>query len=773
MNSENRFNLIVSAIAIFVLGMLGINSEVHNDEVMRIVSILAIPISALMLYFGLPKNNRKNSSNPIGMSNKNTNEINGSNSTQSAKKAENNPVIIISHNDNKDSNTSSIHDNDSINTRKESYFDENGYDKNGFDKYGWNRDEWNKDGINKFTGTKYNRFGFDQNNWNSKGVYFSTYSKFNSFNEDKDGFNLDGWDKNAINKYTSTLFDKAGYNLSGFNKDGWTKDAKKTKTFLDKYVGYNIHGFDKLGLTKEKSYIIEKYDKLIHFIYKNDYEASYVYARNLFENIFKDVHLEYFKTKAPEELLQTIEKIYSEMHMEEVLVNLDAIKNVIFIANDVIHNNKVAPVNDDFVKLQHLAQIMITGFYNKFIWNKEGFNSYGIHKITGSIYNPKGYDMQGYSMNGYDHEGFDKNGYDIHMFNREGFSIEGFDREGYDKYGFDNEGYNKDGWNKDGINKYTQTPLGRDGLDRYGYDKNGWNKDELHRDTFSEFDSENYNKYGFHFTGIHRKTKTKFDENGYNIFGFNQQGFNYLGFNKNGLYKDLITFRNDSLMDAVQVRNALKTFDAIIAQKSTEISIYDVADDNIGWMAKQVRHSANGIIHESTDKLDYDMIKKLSIAFSKNYGEIDTNMEIFDSSGWSNEDHNKYTKSKFNLNGYDREGYDKDGWSLDGINKTTLTEFDIYGFNRNGLNKNNFDKDGYHITGFNVRGYDKNGYDKNGYNSAGVNKNNCDRLGRRIDPQTSLMINMYYHNINKNATEESINEEYMEMEELFKELENL
>ena len=44
-------------------------------------------------------------------------------------------------------------------------------------------------------------------------------------------------------------------------------------------------------------------------------------------------------------------------------------------------------------------------------WDRHGFDSYGVHRETGSLYDPDGFDKYGYDREGYDREGFDFQGY--------------------------------------------------------------------------------------------------------------------------------------------------------------------------------------------------------------------------------------------------------------------------------------------------------------------------------------------------------------------------
>ena len=74
-------------------------------------------------------------------------------------------------------------------------------------------------------------------------------------------------------------------------------------------------------------------------------------------------------------------------------------------------------------------------------YDDNGFDCHGIHRATGTKYDPDGYDYEGYDADGYDSSGYDSDGYDR----------EGYDSNGYDSDGYDRDGYNEDGFDADGI----------------------------------------------------------------------------------------------------------------------------------------------------------------------------------------------------------------------------------------------------------------------------------------------------------------------------------
>ncbi len=68
--------------------------------------------------------------------------------------------------------------------------------------------------------------------------------------------------------------------------------------------------------------------------------------------------------------------------------------------------------------------------------NNSIFDANGIHKVTGTCYDEKGYSEDFYyDEDGYDEDGYDKDGYDKDGYDRMGYDRDGYDRDGYDCYG--------------------------------------------------------------------------------------------------------------------------------------------------------------------------------------------------------------------------------------------------------------------------------------------------------------------------------------------------
>lgn len=97
------------------------------------------------------------------------------------------------------------------------------------------------------------------------------------------------------------------------------------------------------------------------------------------------------------------------------------------------------------------------------------WNHAGIHRSTGTAFDPEGFNRKGYDSEGYNRSGYNRAGYDRSGFNAEGYDGEGYNRKGYNRFGLDRQGFDAAGWNQKGtLNKHTGKPYDRNGLDLNG-----------------------------------------------------------------------------------------------------------------------------------------------------------------------------------------------------------------------------------------------------------------------------------------------------------------
>lgn len=155
--------------------------------------------------------------------------------------------------------------------------------------------------------------------------------------------------------------------------------------------------------------------------------------------------------------------------------------------------------------------ILLIGCTN---FDTRGFSSEGVHRITKTIYDEKGFNKNGFDKDGYDEKGFnnlgvnkdgyDKNGYDKEGYDKEGFNTQGYTRDGYDRLGYDKNGYDKRGYDKfkRDVNGYSEAQLNLfkkfslEPIDSFNLVINQMKEsDNYVQQTRSEFESiEDYNK---------------------------------------------------------------------------------------------------------------------------------------------------------------------------------------------------------------------------------------------------------------------------------------
>ena len=142
-------------------------------------------------------------------------------------------------------------------------------------------------------------------------------------------------------------------------------------------------------------------------------------------------------------------------------------------------------------------------YFNQDGFDEYGFNKDGIHKVTGTEYDERGFTRKGILKRKWIHR------------------VTGteFDEHGFDKYGFDEDGdhrktrrkFDEYGFNRNGIHRVTGTKFDEHGFDRDGFDEDG-------------FDKYGFDEGGFDRDGIHKKTGTKYDQRGFDRDGYHRDG---------------------------------------------------------------------------------------------------------------------------------------------------------------------------------------------------------------------------------------------------------
>lgn len=376
------------------------------------------------------------------------------------------------------------------------------------------------------------------------------------------------FDNNNFNDYgynnkTKTIFNEDGYSCNNVNIDDYKHKFKKKKLDLR-----GLFGFDKFGYTKDYYGFTLKYDRFIQYYKDNDIDAYVLYARNILDDIFKNIILIlYGNHQNLKSLRENIEYIYEGKDTYPVAKKLEFSKNkllrFISYANKIVHDENINYSIDKEEIIEIVNYFM--DYFRNFNFSKEenkGFNSFGIFRFTKSLYDENGKNIYGEEEDSYL---FDENGY-----NKKGYDIYGFDNKGFNEYGFNRE-------NKNINNSY----FDEDGFDIDGYNRYAFNINSIHKVTKTNYDNEGYDINGFNKEYIHKKTKNKFNEYGFTFYGE---------------YKTIINYKLDPLIDAISIRKMLKEF------KRIDPNLFDDGgiDESLSFrFAKNIRHIVNNIIHES------------------------------------------------------------------------------------------------------------------------------------------------------------------------------
>ena len=106
-------------------------------------------------------------------------------------------------------------------------------------------------------------------------------------------------------------------------------------------------------------------------------------------------------------------------------------------------------------------------------YNEQGWDWNGINRYTLTKYDLDGYDEHGFDENNLDREGYDPRGYNKDGVDREGYNMGGWKDGIHRKTGtnFNPKGFDENGFDRDGFNKY--------GINADGYHKNGMVDDDV------------------------------------------------------------------------------------------------------------------------------------------------------------------------------------------------------------------------------------------------------------------------------------------------------
>jgi hypothetical protein len=332
----------------------------------------------------------------------------------------------------------------------------------------------------------------------TKSVYPSRtpierYDLFATTFEDSTGLNRFGFNAEGMHSETGTSIDPKGFDFTGWSEDGWhftgwSKENinRDTGTAYDKR-GYDINGIDAEGLSR------------------GGVDSEGFNRAGLDNNGFdrNGVH--------------SVTGTHYNQH------GLDA---------DGYDERGFEGDYDNATHGQHSWNRFSERDYLRSIGSMNTWNAdIPLHKATGTIYAPDGFNFFGFDADGYDRAGFDRIGEDgTHIgYNRDGYNPKGFDVNGYNKQGFSAHGYDRAGFNAEGKHVITGTvwsPEGIHAVTRTSFDEQGYSIDGEDK---SGYDSTGYNRKGFNADRIHKVTGTHYDSNGRTEGGLNARGFHMNG----------------------------------------------------------------------------------------------------------------------------------------------------------------------------------------------------------------------------------------------------
>jgi hypothetical protein len=294
-------------------------------------------------------------------------------------------------------------------------------------------------------------------------------------------------------------------------------------------------------------------------------------------------------------------------------------------------------------------------------FDENGFNKNHIHKETGTEWDENGYDDGGYNVSGFNIDGF-------HLRTRTKLNLSGFDKDGeYFTLVRSITDGTTDGYDKDGIFKSTGTEYHKDGYDIAGYDREGYDREGY---DISRYDKNGYNKEGYDKNGIFESTGTSYARDGYNVDGVDKEGYDRAGYNREGYDRDG----------------------------------YDIAG-----------YDKSGYNKDGYDREGYDIAGYDKYGYKDGYNKFGFNKDGYNREG--------YDREGYDIAGYYKDGYNKEGYDKEGIFESTGTKYDKDGYDKDGYNNNGYNRDGiFESTGtkYGPDGYDKYGYNRDGYNRDGI-----------------------------------------------------
>ena len=618
-------------------------------------------------------------------------------------------------------------DRQGINTKTNTFLDENGFDVNGI--Y-WKKDDngvyictnseydekgRNCYGINKYdfgeNGTAYERIQRENGIW----IYIARKNQYNKYGfdsslkyEGKSDCNPFGFNADKICVKTGELVDERHFNIDHFycvkdENGNWVSTGKLLdeggfdyRGFYDGKIGasldpegYNCYGFDRHHFNRNHMFVDENGNESIVNQYGFGYDG-YIYE--------KDENGVYVKTdkkrdKDGFDIDGFDECFYDREHLYMGREEYDP------YGFNYLHIHKNTGTNLDV----HGFDYRMIHFKTKDVVDERHFNINGFFYIkdengqwkkTRRKLDDRKFDIDGNYLgkpgSKYDDQGYDCHGLDSNGFNESHMYV---DKDGNEsvvnEFGFGYDGYIYE-QDENGVYVKTNKKRDKDGFNFYGYDKYEFKRNHLYRGR------EQYNPYGFDYRYIHKDTHEKFDIHGFYIDGIHRKTgkkYNEKFFDRDGYF-----YKKGPDGEYHKTNSKLNDRDFTMDGRYKDTEYITNPD---GYDFDNVFHPTL-IRSQRAKKEYYDNV--LSKSFDEKFRDgicITTNLP-YDEFYFREDRKNAITGTAVNIRGFDCFGQ-------------------CVANKKSKYDKNEFGVDGRHITGV---------YYYNGYNCYGVDEEGKDRFGK-------------------------------------------
>lgn len=285
-------------------------------------------------------------------------------------------------------------------------YDEEGYNIEGYNEKGYNRDGFNKKGYDE---EGYNRKGLNEKGFNRQGIHHKTNIKYDPDGYDQEGYNEKGYDRTGYDRegYNKKGYDREGYNRKGYNEEGYDREGFNEE-------GYDKEGYDREGYNKIK-FNRDGIHKVTKTIYDEEGYNQYGYNEKGYDR-----------------------EGYDKEGYNSLKFNRDGIHKVTQTKYNEYGVNKYNFDEKGFYyKVQEDGTYRDTGLR----YNPQGFNAERKHRITGTLIDLRGFDIDGkckanndsiYDKNGYKQDGtYMETGEMYHnVYNAWGVDEKGLDKAG-------------------------------------------------------------------------------------------------------------------------------------------------------------------------------------------------------------------------------------------------------------------------------------------------------------------------------------------------------